>query len=130
MLIVDASCLFEVVADTRSAETVRSHLAEDQDHAAPHLVDAEVLSVVRRHHLAGKLDATAARQAIDDLRSWPGERVGHRALLERAWDLRDRVRPWDGLYVALAEAFEARLLTLDRRLARVRALGCEVVVPV
>jgi predicted nucleic acid-binding protein len=130
MLIVDASCLFEVVADTRSAEAVRSHLVEDQDHAAPHLVDAEVLSVVRRHHRARKLDETAARQAIDDLRTWPGERVGHRALLERAWDLRDRVRPWDGLYVALAEAFEARLLTLDRRLARVRGLRCEVLVPV
>jgi predicted nucleic acid-binding protein len=78
----------------------------------------------------GGLDVTAARQAIDDLRDWPGERVGHRPLLERAWDLRDRVRPWDGLYVALAESFEARLLTLDRRLARVRGLRCEVVVPV
>ena len=130
MLIVDASCLFEVVADAASAETVRTHLIEDQDHAAPHLVDAEVLSVVRRHHLAGHLDATAARQAIDDLRDWPGERVGHRGLLERAWELRDRVRPWDGLYVALAEAFEARLLTLDRRLARVRGFRCDVIVPV
>ena len=130
MLIVDASCLFEVVADAASAEAVRSHLVEDQDHAAPHLVDAEVLSVVRRHHLIGELDVTAARLAIDDLRDWPGERVGHRGLLERAWELRDRVRPWDGLYVALAEAFEARLLTLDRRLARVGGLGCEVIVPV
>lgn len=129
MLIVDASCLYEVVADAEAAEAVRGHLAMDQDQAAPHLIDAEVLSVVRRHHLQGRLDPTAAQQAIDDLRDWPGERIGHRPLLARAWELRDRVRPWDGLYVALAEAFGATLLTLDRRLAHVHGLRCPLVVP-
>ena len=129
MLVVDASCLFEVVADGVAAEEVRGHLAADQEQAAPHLIDAEVLSVIRRHHFGGLLDPTAARQAVEDLRDWPGDRVGHRPLLDRAWELRDRIRPWDALYVALAEAFGATLLTLDRRLARVEGLGCVVVVP-
>lgn len=108
MLIVDATCLFEVVADTPNAEPIRQRLAADQDHAAPHVVDVEVLNVVRRHEQHGRLDATAAAQAIEDLHAWPGQRYGHRALLERAWELRHDVRGWDVFYVALAEQCRAR----------------------
>ena len=126
MLVVDASCLYEVVADAAGAEQVRARLALDPDHAAPHLIDVEVLGVVRRDHLLGRLDATAAHQAVEDLHDWPGERFGHRRLLERAWELRGNVRPWDAMYVALAEALDAPLLTLDRRLGRVQGLACPV----
>ena len=126
MLVVDASCLYEVVADTAGAEAIRQRLATDPDHAAPHLVDAEVLGVIRRHHLAGVLDATAAAQAVDDLRQWPGERYGHQALLDRAWQLRRSVRSWDAIYVALAEALNATLLTRDGRLAATRGPTCTI----
>lgn len=129
MLVVDASVLFEVVADTLEAELLRGVLADDPDHAAPHLVDAEVLAVVQTHHRRGALDATAASQAIEDLRSWPGERWSHRPLLDRAWELRTNVRSYDGLYVALAEALDASLVTLDQRLARAPGLRCSVRVP-
>jgi predicted nucleic acid-binding protein len=126
MLVVDASCLFEVVADTERAEPIRTALVADTDHAAPHLVDAEVLGVIRRHRLNGALDPTAAAQAVDDLADWPGERYGHRSLLARAWDLRESVRSWDALYVALAEALDATLVTTDARLARARGPQCRV----
>lgn len=126
MLVVDASALFEVVADTPGSEAVRALLAGDPEHAAPHLVDAEVLSAIQTHHRLGSLDATAATQAVDDLRLWPGERWAHRALLERAWDLRHNVRGYDALYVALAEALDATLVTLDRRLGRVSSLRCSI----
>ena len=129
MLVVDASVLFEVVVDTPDSETMRQLLTDDPDHAAPHLVDAEVLAVIQTKHRTGALDRTAAGQAVDDLRSWPGERWSHRPLLERAWELRENVRGYDALYVALAEAFEATLVTLDRRLAHAPGLRCPVVVP-
>jgi len=129
MLIVDASCLYEVVADSPQAGNVRRYLLSERDQAAPHLLDAEVLGIIRRDRMLGRLDATAALQAVEDLRDWPGERFGHRALLARAWDLRDRVRTWDALYVALAEVLDGTLLTLDARLARVDGLRCEIVVP-
>jgi predicted nucleic acid-binding protein len=90
------------------------------------VIDVEVLSIVRRDRMLGRLDATGARQAIEDLRGWPGERFGHRALLERAWELRANVRAWDAVYVALAEALDATLLTLDRRLGNVAGLACPV----
>lgn len=126
MLVVDASCLYEVVADTIESEPIRTLLAADPDHAAPHLIDAEVLGVIRRHHLSGALDATAAALAVDDLADWPGERYGHRSLLARAWDLRANVRSWDALYVALAEALDATLLTADVRLATAARPHCSI----
>jgi len=126
MLIVDASCLYEVVADGVVAEAVRGALVADPDQAAPHLVDAEVLGLIRRDYLRGALDRTAAHQAVEDLRSWPGERYGHQRLLGRAWELRAVVRSWDALYVALAEALGGSLLTLDGRLARSPGLRCRV----
>jgi predicted nucleic acid-binding protein len=126
MLIVDASCLYEVVVDGELAEDVRLRLTREPDQAAPHVIDPEVLGAVRRDHLLGKLDATAARQAVEDLRDWPGERFGHRGLLDRAWELRDSVRSWDALYVALAEALDATLLTLDERLGRAAGLTCTI----
>lgn len=129
MLVVDASVLFEVVADTPDSESLRARLALDSDHGAPHLVDPEVLSVIQRQHRLGSLDATAAHQAVDDLRSWPGERWSHRPLLARAWELRANLRGYDALYVALAEALGATLLTLDQRLAAAPGLQCEVEVP-
>jgi predicted nucleic acid-binding protein len=126
MLVVDASCLFEVVVDSASAEPIRARLSADADHAAPHVVDAEVLGVIRRQHVTDALDPTAAAQAVDDLRQWPGDRYGHRPLLERAWQRRRSVRSWDALYVALAEALGATLLTRDGRLANARGPTCAI----
>jgi predicted nucleic acid-binding protein len=126
MLVVDASCLYEVVVDGVGADAVRARLALDEGQAAPQLVDAEVLALIRRDHLRGILDRTAAGQAVEDLHAWPGLRYSHRPLLERAWELRAALRAWDSLYVALAEALDATLLTLDGRLARASGLRCAV----
>ena len=126
MIVVDASCLFEVVTDTDRAEAIRHRMVVDRDHAAPHVVDIEVVSLIRRERLAGRLDETAGALAVDDLRSWPGERYGHRSLLERIWELRDSVRGWDAAYVALAEVLDATLITLDARLTRADGPRCPI----
>ncbi len=126
MLVLDASCLFEVVAGTARAETVRQRLSADPDHAAPHVIDVEVLAVIRREHLLGKLDRTAVEQAVQDLEDWPGERFGHRLLLGRAWELSHTIRAWDAMYVALAEALDCPLLTADSRLAAATGPTCRI----
>lgn len=126
VIVVDASCLYEVLVDSPRAETIRRRLAQDPDQAAPHIVDIEVFSLIRRDHLAGSIDDTLAALAVDDLRTWPAERYGHRALLARAWELRHTVRGWDAAYVALAEVLGATLLTLDRRLAAAVGPQCPI----
>lgn len=72
------------------------------------------------------LDGTAANQAIADLRDWPGERWSHGPLLAWAWELHGNIRMYDGMYVALAEALDATLLTRDQRLTRSPGLRCAV----
>jgi predicted nucleic acid-binding protein len=129
MLVVDASCLAEVVLAGPDAGPVRDRLERDTEQAAPHLVDAEVLGVLRRAHLRGELDATAAQQAVEDLASWPATRVDHRPLLQRAWELRDSLSAPDALCVALAEVLDATLLTLDPRLASAHGPRCHVELP-
>jgi predicted nucleic acid-binding protein len=126
MLVVDASVLYEVLVGGPAADDVRSRLAGDEDQAAPHAIDAEILGLIRRDHLRGRLDLTGATLAVDDLRTWPGTRFAHRPLLARAWELRGSVRSWDALYVSLAEALDASLLTLDARLARAPGIRCVI----
>lgn len=43
---------------------------------------------------------------------------------ERIWELRHNVEIFDGWYVALAEALDAPLATLDTRLAKASGLRC------
>ena len=84
MLIIDASALHEVVTNTDVGRLVKERISAESELAAPHVIDVEVMGVIRRDRMLGWLDATAATQAIDDLRNWPGDRFGHRALLHRA----------------------------------------------
>ena len=126
MLVVDASCLYEVVADTERANDVRARLLQDVDHAAPSVIDVEVVSAIRRDQHLGRLDLTAAAQAVEDLRDWPGERFGHQPLLGRVWELRGSLRTWDAFYVALAEVMQATLVTSDSRLARASGPRCVI----
>ena len=63
--------------------------------------------------------ADRAADARADAALMPIVRYPHLALLERAWDLRENVSVYDGVYVALAELLQAPLVTCDRRLARI-----------
>lgn len=51
------------------------------------------------------------------------------ALAPRAWQLRGGVTVYDAAYVALAEEFEAPLMTLDLRLTRAPGPRCAFVTP-
>ena len=59
--------------------------------------------------------ASQAFEGFVDLRL---VRYPHVQLLQRIWELRHALSPYDAAYVALAEALEAPLLTADARLAR------------
>jgi predicted nucleic acid-binding protein len=119
MPVVDASVLVELLVEGGSSGVVEERLAADEhDLWAPHLVDAEVGHALRRAVRLGKLDATAAGDALWQVDELPIRRVSHELLIHVAWVLRDNVSFYDALYVALAQMLEEPLLTFDARLAR------------
>ena len=118
MIVVDASALIEVLLRTRGAACVEAHVfAAGKTLHAPHLIDIEVTQVIRRYAAGGEIDGTRGRAALDDLTDFPMRRYPHDFLLPRVWDLRHNLTAFDAVYVALAEALDATLLTRDRRLA-------------
>jgi predicted nucleic acid-binding protein len=126
MLVVDASVLYEALTNGRFSQPARHLLATAMDLAAPQLIDAEIVGLLRRDALQGALDDTSAHLALMGLVDWPGERFAMHPFLERVWDLRANVRTWDAFYVALAEALDCPLATLDRRLAAATGPRCEI----
>jgi len=71
MLVVDASCLCEVVMGGPGAEAIREKLITDADHAAPHIVDVEVFDVIRREHLRGRWTARRLPRRSKTLKPGP-----------------------------------------------------------
>ena len=118
MIVVDASALLEVLLRTPAAEAIEAVLFEGrQTLHAPHLLDAEVTHVLRRYAKAGEISEERGREGLSDLSDFPIRRYPHGFLLTRVWDLRSNFTAYDAIYVALAEALNARLLTRDQRLA-------------
>ena len=126
MLVVDAACVVEIVIRGKMVEEVEARLAQDPVFAAPEIIDVEVLGVVRRELVRGVLDETAAFLAAQSLREWTGIRFGHRPFIERVWELRHNVGTKDAFYIALAEALELTLVTLDGRLSRAPGIRCDI----
>lgn len=85
---------------------------------APALVDVEVTQTLRGLLRAMKIDLDTADLARDDLTQVRLWRHPDAPLLRRSWELRDTCTIYDALYVALAEALGATLVTRDLRLAR------------
>jgi len=118
MIVVDASAVLEVLLRTPAASAVEKWLF-DPSHTlhAPDLLDVEVAQVVRRYAANGEIDGERGRAALADLAGLPVHRYPHDFLLPRVWELRGNLTAYDAVYVALAEALDALLLTRDKRLA-------------
>jgi Predicted nucleic acid-binding protein, contains PIN domain len=129
VLVVDASCLYEVITEGPLAPWVRQTLLSADDPVAPEIIDSEVVGVLRRDVARGELEVSRAEIAIVELFDWPGERIALRNLNQRVWDLRANVRTNDAYYVALAEAIGCPLITLDARLTRASGPRCTFLTP-
>jgi predicted nucleic acid-binding protein len=118
MIVVDASAVLETLLRTPAARAVEKRPFEPrQTLHAPHLLDIEVAQVIRRYAAKGEIDSERGRAALADLADFPLRRYPHDFLLPRVWDLRNNLTAYDAVYVALAEALDAPLLTRDQRLA-------------
>jgi predicted nucleic acid-binding protein len=126
VIVVDASVLVPALADDGDDGTSARARLGGQALVAPELVDLEAISVIRRLLRAHRVTPERAAQALSDLADLPIERVGHRPLIGRCWELRENLTPYDAAYVVVAEILHARLVTADARLATAPGLRCEV----
>ena len=123
--VVDASVAVEYLLRTPLGRSV-ADIVESSSLLAPELMDAEVLSALRREVLRGNLDESRARFVLNDLRHWPVDRISHQALAPVAWTYYRTVSAYDAFYVAAALTQDCPLITADGPLSR--APGLDVVV--
>ncbi|HEX3980365.1 MAG TPA: type II toxin-antitoxin system VapC family toxin, partial [Acidimicrobiales bacterium] len=93
---------------------------------APEVIDLEVVSVIRHARRGALLDDRRAELALADLVDLDLERISHRPLLARIWELHPNLTPYDAAYVALAETARITLVTADRRLSRSPGPSCDI----
>jgi predicted nucleic acid-binding protein len=118
VIVADASAVIDGLLNASEHPHIAVCLAGGVEPlAAPDLLDVEVLSVLRRWEHRNEIGATRAEQALEDLQMLPIARYPARALLGRAWKLRNNLTASDAQYVALAQALAARLLTTDEAMA-------------
>lgn len=115
MIVIDASAMVEALVGRDVDPALLDVLAGEMD--APHLLDVEVMSVLRGLTLAGKLDAIAAEEAWRDHFAFAITRHELEHFADRIWELRHRYTSYDACYLALAEALEVPLYTCDAKLA-------------
>jgi predicted nucleic acid-binding protein len=124
VIVLDASALVEFLLQTPLGRRVEVRLFRDGDEVhSPHLVDVEVAQCLRRLVRMREVTAGRAAEALADLAAFDLHRHSHLDLLSRAWALRENVTAYDAMYVALAEALDATLVTCDAPLAKVPGLG-------
>ncbi len=128
MIVVDASVIVDFLLDIQpQAERIAGRIRrESLAVIAPHLIDAEVAQVVRRHVLRGDLTGEQGAEVVQLLAELPVTRYPHGPLLQRALALRENATVYDALYIALAEATDATLLTRDKALAQVPGCAARV----
>jgi predicted nucleic acid-binding protein len=120
-LVLDASAVVDILLRTDRGERLSYGLTQraDEDMFTVAHLDAEVLSALARGHRVGELDTEEVTASLCLL----GDMVLTRMpigtdLLEAAWELRHNVFAKDALYVVLAQALGADLVTTDDQLAR------------
>lgn len=115
MIVVDASAMIEALVGSDADAELLDGLAGEI--AAPHLLDVEVLSVLRGLTFGGRIDLPVAERARADYFAFTIARYEAQPLADRIWQLRKQYTAYDASYLALAEALGATLYTCDAKLA-------------
>lgn len=126
MIVIDCGAVADALIGAPGAEDVRDRLRGEELHA-PHLLDYELVSVIRGLIHGGHLSASRAQDALTDFNDLPIARwAASDSLRRRALKLRHNLSAYDAAYVALAEALECPLVTRDAHLAKASGHDAQV----
>ncbi len=128
-LVIDASALVAALTDTGpEGRWARANTGSDAL-ACPEVALAEATNTLRRLEQAGNLRAGEAVNSFRDLMDFHLDLHPFRPFAERVWGLRHNLSGYDAWYVALAEALDCPLVTLDLRLSRSPGPACAFLTP-
>jgi predicted nucleic acid-binding protein len=116
-----------LVEEAEPGTWVVDRLLATENVGAPHHIDLEVLSALRRLMARREIPRWKALEALQGLFELGIVRYDLTGCLERIWQLRDRLTPYDAAYVVLAERLAVPLVTVDRKLGRAGGHRAEIV---
>ena len=128
-LVVDASVLVAALVDSGSAGTWAEQQIGQDPLCTPELALLEATNVLRRLERGGDLSTFEATVAQRDLLRLPLQLIPYAPFAHRVWELRANVTSYDATYVAIAEALDVPLATLDQALTRATGPACDFLTP-
>jgi predicted nucleic acid-binding protein len=128
-VVVDASLLVAATTDSGPEGVWAEKILSQGGVIAPHLVLVEATNILRRLERSREVTALEAATARRDLVRLAIDLLPFEPFADRVWELRRNVTSYDAWYVAIAEAFDLPLATLDRRLARTTGPACRFLTP-
>ena len=127
--VADSSVLVAALVDSGCEGMWAESVVADGPLLAPELVLAEASNILRRLELAGRLSRFEASSAHAGLLRLNLDLFPFAPFADRVWALRGNLTSYDAWYVAIAEALDCPLVTLDQRLGRASGPRCEIVTP-
>jgi predicted nucleic acid-binding protein len=123
-LVVDASTLVAALVDAGDDGIWAESVIASDALVAPELAMVESSNVLRRLELGGLLAPLEAGMAQRDLMRLDIQLFPFQPFADRVWELRLNVTCYDAWYIALAEALDCPLATLDSKLTGVADARC------
>jgi predicted nucleic acid-binding protein len=128
VIVADASIIVHLIVDAAVDPNIIEIVRRAEKLVAPHLIDLEVLNVLRKRRQQNKISKERLELAFDDFNSIPIDRLGTNQLNSRIWELCNNLTPYDASYIALAESLDISLLTRDVKMANAPLHRANVVI--
>jgi predicted nucleic acid-binding protein len=128
-VVIDASVIVAALVDTGTDGAWAESLIASKILVAPELVMVEVTNILRRLELAKEISPLESGLAQKDLMRLDLQLFPFHPFADRIWTLRNNVTSYDAWYVALAEALDCSLATLDLKLTKASGTQCAFAVP-
>ena len=127
--VVDASVLVAALVDSGPQGAWAEGIIAARSLHAPGIARVEAVNILRRLERTKAITRAEANAAFEDLVQLPMESFSFDPFAERIWELRLNLTSYDAWYVALAEALNLPLATLDVRLAQASGPTCAFLTP-